>query len=59
MDLNVFFFISVPYKVQVITGTQQGAGTDANVFLKIFGANGETTEKKLSNTFENNFEKGK
>ena len=38
---------------------QEGAGTDANVYLTVYGSNGETMEKKLSNTFENNFEKGK
>ncbi|XP_022780748.1 uncharacterized protein LOC111321985 isoform X2 [Stylophora pistillata] len=50
---------SAPYKVEVTTGVQEGAGTDANVYLTVYGSNGETLEKKLSNTFENNFEKGK
>ncbi|XP_058959077.2 uncharacterized protein [Pocillopora verrucosa] len=50
---------SAPYQVKVTTGVQEGAGTDANVYLTVYGTKGETMEKKLINTFENNFEKGK
>ena len=35
----------------------RGAGTDANVFVKLFGDNGETEEKKLESS-GNNFERG-
>lgn len=56
---SVRLSISAPYQVQVTTGVQEGAGTDANVYLTVYGTKGETMEKKLINTFENNFEKGK
>lgn len=47
------------YKVQVTTGLKDGAGTDANVFITIYGSNGESMEKKLKGKlFQNNFEKG-
>ncbi|KAG9355040.1 hypothetical protein JZ751_001753, partial [Albula glossodonta] len=48
------------YKVSVMTGDVYGAGTDANVFLTIYGNLGDTGERKLSNS-ENNknkFERG-
>jgi len=39
---------------------KDGAGTDANVFITIYGSNGQTEETKLKGKFfENNFEKGK
>ncbi|XP_020608822.1 uncharacterized protein LOC110047416 [Orbicella faveolata] len=48
------------YKVEVTTGVKDGAGTDANVFITIYGSNGQSMEKKLKGKFfENNFEKGK
>lgn len=56
---SVRLSISAPYQVKVTTGVQEGAGTDANVYLTVYGTKGETMEKKLINTFENNFEKGK
>lgn len=50
----------MPYEVEVTTGMQEGAGTDANVYITIYGSNGQSQEKKLSGKlFENNFEKGK
>ncbi|XP_057675207.1 lipoxygenase homology domain-containing protein 1-like isoform X3 [Corythoichthys intestinalis] len=48
------------YKVSVMTGDMYGAGTDANVFLTIYGDLGDTGERKL-NKSENNsnkFERG-
>lgn len=48
------------YKVSVRTGDMYGAGTDANVFLTIYGDLGDTGERKLSKS-ENNknkFERG-
>ena len=35
------------YEVAVFTGGKSGAGTDANVFLEIFGERGDTGERKL------------
>lgn len=48
------------YKVSVMTGDVYGAGTDANVFLTIYGDQGDTGERKLrkSETNSNKFERG-
>lgn len=48
------------YKVSVMTGDVYGAGTDANVFLTIYGDQGDTGERKLrkSETNGNKFERG-
>lgn len=46
------------YAIHVHTGTVDGAGTDADVFLTIFGAWRVLPETPLDNG-ENNFEKGK
>ncbi|XP_035234693.1 lipoxygenase homology domain-containing protein 1 isoform X2 [Anguilla anguilla] len=48
------------YKVSVMTGDVQGAGTDANVFLTIYGNLGDTGERKLSKSEsnKNKFERG-
>lgn len=48
------------YKVSVMTGDVYGAGTDANVFLTIYGNLGDTGERKLSKseTNSNKFERG-
>ena len=45
------------YKVQVKTGDIRGAGTDANVFLQLFGEHSDTGEQKLESS-GNNFERG-
>ncbi|KAL8614278.1 hypothetical protein ACOMHN_007616 [Nucella lapillus] len=49
------------YHVNVKTGDVRNAGTDANVFLKIFGSKGDTDNLKLrsSETTSNKFEKGR
>lgn len=48
------------YKVSVMTGDVYGAGTDANVYLTIYGDQGDTGERKLrkSETNGNKFERG-
>ncbi|XP_063051831.1 lipoxygenase homology domain-containing protein 1 [Engraulis encrasicolus] len=48
------------YKVSVRTGDTSGAGTDANVFLTVYGDLGDTGERKLrkSETNSNKFERG-
>lgn len=48
---------AIPYEVTVWTGDIKGAGTDANVFLQIYGENGKTEEVQLRNRTDN-FEKG-
>jgi hypothetical protein len=51
----------VKYDVEVHTGDKRGAGTDADVFLNIFGELGDTGERYLVNstTNKNKFERGK
>ena len=46
--------------VDVVTGNVSRGGTDANVFLTIFGENGDCGERQLSKseTNRNKFEKG-
>ncbi|KAL8614281.1 hypothetical protein ACOMHN_007619 [Nucella lapillus] len=46
------------YKVSVFTGNKRGAGSDANVYITMFGEFGDSGEKKLSSR-KNNFERGK
>lgn len=47
------------YEVCVFTGDTQGAGTDANVFINIYGENGDTGERYLKNSDNlNKFERG-
>uniref|UniRef100_A0A8C1NTW3 Lipoxygenase homology domains 1b n=1 Tax=Cyprinus carpio TaxID=7962 RepID=A0A8C1NTW3_CYPCA len=45
------------YVVSVFTADVKGSGTDADVFLNIFGENGDTGERRLDND-KNNFERG-
>lgn len=62
VSLSVIIFPTTAhtYKVSVITGDVYGAGTDANVFLTIYGDLGDTGERKLgkSETNSNKFERG-
>jgi hypothetical protein len=46
-----------PYKITVVTGTERGAGTDANVTIKIKGTAGDSGMCVLESG-ANNFEKG-
>ncbi len=48
------------FTVSVRTGDMNGAGTDANVFLTIYGDLGDTGERKLSRSESsgNKFERG-
>ena len=50
----------VKYAVKVHTGKKAGAGTDADVFLNIFGSQGDTGDRPLtrSATNKNKFESG-
>ncbi|KAK7479808.1 hypothetical protein BaRGS_00028988 [Batillaria attramentaria] len=47
------------YKVTVFTGEKRGAGTDANVYITLFGEFGDSGEKKLTKKLRNNFERGR
>jgi len=44
------------YKISILTGDTRGAGTNANVFVQIFGANGDSGILKLEGE-ENSFER--
>ena len=46
------------YTILVYTGTADYAGTDADVYITLYGDKGTSTEFELDNS-ENNFEKGK
>lgn len=46
------------YIVTVQTGNVRGAGTDANVYITLYGSNGSSEEKRLDND-PTNFERGK
>uniref|UniRef100_G1RKM4 Lipoxygenase homology domain-containing protein 1 n=1 Tax=Nomascus leucogenys TaxID=61853 RepID=G1RKM4_NOMLE len=50
--------VPVKYEVIVTTGYEPGAGTDANVFVTIFGANGDTGKRELKQKLRNLFERG-
>lgn len=46
------------YDVEVVTGDKQGAGTDANVYITLFGDRGQTTKTRLkSKDGHNDFER--
>lgn len=48
------------YIVQVFTGSKSMAGTDANVYIDIFGERGDTGKRPLTKSQNiNKFEKGK
>lgn len=47
------------YAVSVFTGGTMGAGTDAKVYVNIYGENGDTGERYLKSSNNlNKFEKG-
>lgn len=46
------------YEVDVFTGNKFGAGTDARVFITLFGKRGESKEIELEGKGRNDFEKG-
>lgn len=48
----------VKYEIIVITGDEKGAGTDANVFVAIYGSNGDSGRRQLRQRFRNLFERG-
>lgn len=55
----MLLFLVNSYEVHVFTGNMWGAGTDANVYVNIYGETGDTGERRLrkSNNL-NKFEKG-
>jgi len=58
--LLLLLSVAKKYVVDVVTGNVSRGGTDANVFLTMFGENGDSGERQLSKS-ENNtnkFERG-
>ncbi|XP_070780971.1 lipoxygenase homology domain-containing protein 1 [Enoplosus armatus] len=49
--------VPVKYEIIVITGDEKGAGTDANVFITIYGSNGDSGCRQLRQKFRNLFER--
>ncbi|XP_070844973.1 lipoxygenase homology domain-containing protein 1 [Chaetodon trifascialis] len=49
--------VPVKYEIIVITGDEKGAGTDANVFITIYGSNGDSGRRQLRQKFRNLFER--
>jgi len=45
------------YQITITTGSMQGAGTDADIYVELFGTGGSTGEIVLDNR-GNNFERG-
>ena len=50
------FITEIPYEVTVWTGDMKGAGTDANVFLQMYGEYGVKTEELQLRNRTDNFE---
>ncbi|XP_072290031.1 lipoxygenase homology domain-containing protein 1 [Eucyclogobius newberryi] len=50
--------VPVKYEIIVITGDVKGAGTDANVFITLYGVNGDSGKRHLRQKFRNLFEQG-
>lgn len=55
---KVFRISAIPYEVTVYTGDCSGAGTDANVFLQLYGFDGTKTEQHNLRSRSDNFERG-
>lgn len=47
------------YQISVKTGNKGNAGTNANVFVMIYGQSGRTTVHHLDNRLKDDFERGK
>jgi hypothetical protein len=53
--------VDAPFtQISTVTGNVSGAGTDANVFIIVYGERGDTGEQKLSKsaTYRDKFERG-
>lgn len=52
------YFYIVEYLIKVITGTKRLAGTDANIFLTLYGKYGASKKIHLIDKSKKMFEKG-
>lgn len=50
--------VPVKYEIIVITGDVKEAATDANVFITLYGVNGDSGKRALKQKFRNLFERG-
>ncbi|KXJ04679.1 Lipoxygenase-likey domain-containing protein 1, partial [Exaiptasia diaphana] len=50
-------FSGIPYEIAVYTGNVFGAGTDAKVFITLYGEKGISPEKELDTKNSNDFER--
>lgn len=50
--------VPVKYEIIVITGDVKRAGTDSNVYITIYGSNGDSGKRSLKQKFRNLFERG-
>ena len=53
-----FKFSVVPYEITLYTGDVKDAGTDAHIFVKVFGAGGSSSDIVLEKHSER-FERGR
>lgn len=51
--------IPVRYEIIVMTADEKEAGTDANVFITLFGSNGDSGRRALRQRMRNLFERGR
>ena len=58
LRMDYILFSGAKYKVTVYTGNVSGAGTDAMVYITMFGENGESGERILHST-KKPFQRGK
>ena len=49
---------NVKYDITVHTGNEMGSGTNANVSITIYGTNGDTGKRPLTQKFRDLFERG-
>lgn len=54
--LDMFYF--TVYSVQIFTGKKSFSGTDANIYMTIFGTRGATNKLKFVDHDKSKFEKG-
>ena len=57
MSESVVDSATVVYEVKVVTGDRRGAGTDANVFIVLYGENGTSGRPKVLQSSSANFER--
>ena len=58
MQMILFAATLNQYRVVTYTGDELNAGTDASVYIILFGDEGESAQQSLDNA-KNNFEKGR